>query len=71
MTTPAVVPTRKNYLAVSHRWMEALSPDGDGTQYRAIKEHLKKHPEIKYVWCDWSVHVAGCTHGRGKGVGEG
>jgi len=40
------------YLAVSHRWEDLRAPDPRGEQLRELKEHLQKHPMIKYVFLD-------------------
>ena len=44
----------KDILFVSHRWEEPGRPDVDGVQLEAIKEYLQEHPEIKWVWFDYS-----------------
>ena len=44
----------KDVLFVSHRWEEPGRPDVNGVQLQAIKEYLKEHPEIKWVWFDYS-----------------
>ena len=44
----------KNILFVSHRWEEPDQPDVDGEQLSAIKAYLEKHPEIEWVWFDYS-----------------
>ena len=44
----------KDVLFVSHRWEEPSRPDVNGVQLLAIKEYLEKHPEIKWVWSDYS-----------------
>ena len=44
----------KDVLFVSHRWEEPGRPDVDGVQLEKIKEYLKEHPEIKWVWFDYS-----------------
>jgi len=41
-------------LFVSHRWEEQSQPDVDGEQLKAIKAYLEKHPDIKWVWFDYS-----------------
>ncbi len=41
------------YLAVSHRWETAKSPDAAGRQIRAIQKYLRAHPDIEYVWYDY------------------
>jgi hypothetical protein len=43
-----------NILFVSHRWEEISQPDVDGEQLKAIKVYLKAHPDIKWVWFDYS-----------------
>eukprot|EP00900_Chrysochromulina_parva_P009808 jgi/Chrpa1/18829/Chrysochromulina_OHIO_Genome00026532-RA len=43
-----------NILFVSHRWEEPGQPDVDGAQLKAIKAYLEAHPEIKWVWFDYS-----------------
>jgi hypothetical protein len=44
----------KNILFVSHRWEEPGRPDVDGVQLEAIQAYLEEHPEIKWVWFDYS-----------------
>ena len=44
----------KDFLFVSHRWEEPGRPDVNGVQLQAIKEYLKEHLEIKWVWFDYS-----------------
>jgi hypothetical protein len=41
-------------LFISHRWEEPGRPDVDGKQLQAIQEYLREHPEIKWVWFDYS-----------------
>jgi len=43
-----------NILFVSHRWEEPHQPDVKGEQLKAIKAYLEKHPEIEWVWFDYS-----------------
>jgi hypothetical protein len=43
-----------NTLFVSHRWEERGQPDVDGAQLKAMKAYLEAHPEIKWVWFDYS-----------------
>ena len=42
------------YLAVSHRWLDAVQPDADGAQQRALQGYLRAHPEIEYVWFEYA-----------------
>ena len=44
----------KKILFVSHRWEEPHQPDVNGDQLKAIKAYLEKHPEIEWVWFDYS-----------------
>jgi hypothetical protein len=44
----------KDILFVSHRWEEPGRPDVNGVQLEAIKAYLEKHPDIKWVWFDYS-----------------
>ena len=44
----------KDILFVSHRWEEPGRPDVNGVQLEAIKEYLKEHLKIKWVWFDYS-----------------
>eukprot|EP00900_Chrysochromulina_parva_P014567 jgi/Chrpa1/23110/Chrysochromulina_OHIO_Genome00005157-RA len=44
----------KEILFVSHRWEEPGRPDVNGVQLQAIKAYLEKHPDIKWVWFDYS-----------------
>ena len=41
-------------VAVSHRWETEAVPDTEGEQLRRIQEYLIEHPNIKYVWFDYS-----------------
>lgn len=48
---------RKDFLAVSHRWVDPDSPDSeDGTQFKKVRKHLLEDPngkKIKWVWYDF------------------
>jgi hypothetical protein len=44
----------KHILFVSHRWETPNQPDVDGEQLNAIKKYLKAHPDIEWVWFDYS-----------------
>jgi hypothetical protein len=44
----------KSILFVSHRWEEFGRPDVNGVQLQGIQEYLKFHPEIMWVWFDYS-----------------
>eukprot|EP00900_Chrysochromulina_parva_P021163 jgi/Chrpa1/3680/Chrysochromulina_OHIO_Genome00009533-RA len=41
-------------LFVSHRWEAPDQPDVGGEQLKAIKAYLEAHPDIKWVWFDYS-----------------
>ena len=41
-------------LFVSHRWEVPAQPDVNGEQLKAIKEYLEAHPNIEWVWFDYS-----------------
>ena len=41
------------FLAISHRWMDKSQPDEDGKQLAKIKEHLRAHPTVEWVWFDY------------------
>ena len=41
-------------VAVSHRWETEAVPDTEGEQLRRIQEYLIEHPNIKFVWFDYS-----------------
>ena len=41
------------WLAISHRWEAPGEPDGKGMQLAAIREHLRRRPEIELVWYDY------------------
>ena len=45
---------RERFCGVSHRWETADEPDTEGTQLAALKAFLSSHPEIEYVWFDFS-----------------
>lgn len=38
------------HCVVSHRWFEVSEPDKCGDQLRAVREYLKTHQEVKWVW---------------------
>ena len=60
---------RETCLAVSHRWESTLRPDVTGDQFRAIRAYLDEHPQIEYVWVDWSSmpqRAPTATSGREK-----
>jgi hypothetical protein len=44
----------ENILFVSHRWEASSTPDETGAQLEALQAHLMAHPEIQYVWFDYS-----------------
>jgi hypothetical protein len=44
----------KDVLFVSHRWEDWATPDETGAQLAALQAHLRAHPEIQYVWFDYS-----------------
>jgi len=44
----------RSILFVSHRWEVSGKPDLEGVQLAAIKAHLEAHPEIEWVWFDYS-----------------
>ena len=46
---------RDELCAISHRWEAPETPDGLGVQMKALREHLKERPQIKYVWYDFWV----------------
>jgi len=56
----------QSILFVSHRWEETGEPDGLGTQLRTMKEHLRQHPTIQYVWYDFC-----CMPQRGSADADG
>jgi len=41
------------YLAVSHRWFNPRAPDADGLQLRKVREYLRAHKDIEWVWYDY------------------
>jgi hypothetical protein len=41
-------------LAVSHRWEHPAAPDTKGVQLEALRAYLKEHPNIKWVFFDYS-----------------
>ena len=41
------------HLAISHRWETPTNPDPSGVQMEEIKQYLKAHRNIKFVWCDY------------------
>ena len=43
-----------NILFVNHRWEVPAQPDVDGEQLKAIKAYLEEHPDIKWVWYQYS-----------------
>ena len=44
----------QNILFVSHRWEDSATPDETGAQLAALKAHLMAHPEVQYIWFDYS-----------------
>jgi len=48
------VGTITKVLFVSHRWEMPGMPDGEGVQLTAIQAHLAAHPDIEYIWYDYS-----------------
>ena len=48
---------RDELCAISHRWEAPETPDGLGVQMKALREHLKERPQIKYVWYDFWVRA--------------
>ena len=44
----------QNVLFVSHRWEDSATPDETGAQLAALKAHLVAHPEVQYIWFDYS-----------------
>ena len=53
MTSSLLGEYREEMLGVSHRWEDPKEPDTKGKQLAALKRHLTKHPEIKFVWFDF------------------
>jgi hypothetical protein len=53
----------ESVLFVSHRWEDPATPDETGAQLAAIKAHLLAHPEIQFVWFDYS-----CMPQRSSGL---
>ena len=54
------------FLGVSHRWEEGAQPDREGAQMAAVRTHLRKHREIRFVWYDfWCAATprTGCDGG--------
>ena len=45
---------RNEFLAVTHRWEATHQPDPTGDQAVGLQAHLKAHPEIQYVFFDYS-----------------
>jgi hypothetical protein len=43
----------KELLAVSHRWETSEEPDPDGEQLEAVKNHLRQHTQVNFVWYDY------------------
>jgi len=50
---------RRSCLVVSHRWMKPGVPDTDGSQLQALRRHLDKDKEVRFVWQDWSCMPQG------------
>jgi len=57
----------ENILFVSHRWEDSMTPDETGAQLAALQAHLRAHPEIQYVWFDYSCmpQRSGLAHRSG------
>ena len=46
----------RSYCVVSHRWLAKDAPDSDGSQFRAVWQHVRDHEELEWVWFDfWSM----------------
>ena len=44
----------REFCTVSQRWNSRDHPDHDGFQLKAIKDHLRRNPTIKYIWYDFA-----------------
>jgi hypothetical protein len=55
-------------LFISHRWEDSVTPDETGAQLAAIQAHLKAHPDIQFIWFDYSCmpQRSGSAHRSGK-----
>jgi hypothetical protein len=57
----------KDVLFVSHRWEDWATPDETGAQLAALKAHLMAHPEVQYIWFDYSCmpqRSSGCPQDK-------
>ena len=43
----------REILAVSHRWLDRQAPDSQGVQFKAVRDFLIEHPQIRLVWYDF------------------
>lgn len=41
------------HLVISHRWETPDQPDITGVQLASIREHLKQHSQVRWVWYDF------------------
>lgn len=48
----------EEFLIVSHRWEKKTHPDDTGEQFDAIREHVKHHPKIKWVWFEYALNAS-------------
>ena len=44
---------RKDFLAVSHRWETSDACDPTGEQLERLRDHLRHHADIQYVFVDY------------------
>ena len=57
----------REYTTVSHRWQTQDHPDPDGVQLAELRKYLHAHPEVNFVWLDWSCMWQADKTRRGKG----
>lgn len=53
-----------NICTVAHVWRTQHDPDPDGEQMRALKCFLRSHPQVRWIWMDYSCMPQGKAHCR-------
>lgn len=54
---------RKEFLTISHRWLDPVKPDVGGEQMRALKQHLAKEENKSIQWVWYDVRARASAHG--------
>ena len=53
-----------NICTMAHVWRTQHDPDPDGEQMRALKCFLRSHPQVRWIWMDYSCMPQGQAHRR-------